>query len=275
MCVSQHFPWVYRATRCATCRGGRAFDRNGWGGEGARGAAHFEHAAHVRDAGCVPAERLVEGVRFLPRVASRAYEAGRAAGPRRGAAGGEQSRCAQRAGERVQLHCLGRLGLGAAHVKHAPHDRDEGGVPAQWLVEGERPLPRVAGHMVRQELERAGRRRGGGVCVRGARSVKEGGRLRGGARGAAHEKHAVHARHTGGVPAERLVEGRRVLPRAASRAESAGRAAAGTREAASERGVHVQRDAVERAQRTENMFFMSVTPDVSQPEMAALKLDIS
>ena len=160
--------------------------------EGAWRRSHPEHVAHVSDAGCVPAERLVEGVRSLPRVASRAYEAGRAAGPRRGAAGGEQSRCAQRAGERVQLHCLGGLGLGAAHVKHAPHDRDAGGVPAQWLVEGERPLPRVAGHMVRRELERAGRRRGGGVCVRGARSVKEGGRLRGGARGAAHEKHAVH-----------------------------------------------------------------------------------
>ena len=38
-----------------------------------------EHELHVRDAGGVPAQRLVEGVRGLPRVASRAHGAGRAA----------------------------------------------------------------------------------------------------------------------------------------------------------------------------------------------------
>ena len=159
------FPWVYRATRCATGRGGRAFDRNGWGGKGARGAAHFEHAVLVRDAGDVPAERLVEVVRSLRRVAQagRTRQGGlRAPGEARRAASNRSARSVQLRG----CNCIAwGLGLGAAHVKHTPHDRDEGGVPAQWLVEGERPLPRVAGHMVRRELERAGRRRGGGVCA--------------------------------------------------------------------------------------------------------------
>ena len=35
-------------------------------GQGMRGRAHGEHAAHVRDAGCVEAHRLVEGRRELP-----------------------------------------------------------------------------------------------------------------------------------------------------------------------------------------------------------------
>ena len=60
------------------------------------------------------------------------------------------------------------------------------------------------------------------------------------ARGAAHAKHYAHARDAGGVPAQRLVEGVRELPRVArSRAHGAGRAVwAGRREEAGERGVH-------------------------------------
>ena len=38
----------------------------GAGGEGTRGGAHVEHAAHPRDAGRVEAHRLVEGPRGLP-----------------------------------------------------------------------------------------------------------------------------------------------------------------------------------------------------------------
>ena len=114
------------------------------------------------------------------------------------------------------------------------------------------------------------------MCDRGARSVKEGGRLRGGARGAAHEKHAVHARHTGRVPAERLVEGRRVLCRGRQAGHQTVRG--GRRPGRARRhtasAVCAQQRAGERAQRTENVCFMSVTPDVSQPEMSALKLDI-
>ena len=57
----------------------------------ARGAAHAKHPLHVRDAGGVPAERLVELVRVLPRVASSAHTvryglcAGRGGERRRGA----------------------------------------------------------------------------------------------------------------------------------------------------------------------------------------------
>ena len=43
----------------------------------ARGGAHAEHVGHVRDAGGVEAQRLVERlVRGLPRVGRRAYDAG-------------------------------------------------------------------------------------------------------------------------------------------------------------------------------------------------------
>ena len=62
----------------AACRGEGGDYR--FGGRRARGeAAHVKHLVHARDAGGVPAERLVEGCRALPRVASRAHGAGRAA----------------------------------------------------------------------------------------------------------------------------------------------------------------------------------------------------
>ena len=45
-----------------------------------RGGAHGEHPCHVRDAGGVEAQRLVERCRALPRVTRRAYGVGRSAG---------------------------------------------------------------------------------------------------------------------------------------------------------------------------------------------------
>ena len=45
----------------------------------------------------------------------------------------------------------------------------------------------------------------------------------GGARRGAHTKHVAHVRDEGGVPAQLLVEGARVLPRVARRAHGAGR----------------------------------------------------
>ena len=69
----------------AACRG-RARATPDWG-RGARGEAHSKHVVHVRDAGGIPAQRLVEGRRGLPRVASRAHGAGRAAGRAGGGAG--------------------------------------------------------------------------------------------------------------------------------------------------------------------------------------------
>ena len=62
------------------CRGGRLrlCKIGGAGG----GAAHYKHVVHVRDAGGVPVQLgLVEGVRALPRVASRAHGAGAGCGP--------------------------------------------------------------------------------------------------------------------------------------------------------------------------------------------------
>ena len=124
-------------------------------GEGATtdwGAAHREHAIHGCDAGrALEAERLVEGLRVLPRVASRAHtvrgelRAGRQDG---GAARRATAVHTQRAGERARLQ-IGRRG--GPHLKHAFHVIDAGRVEAKRLVEGSRALPRVAqaGHTVR------------------------------------------------------------------------------------------------------------------------------
>eukprot|EP00964_Phaeocystis_antarctica_P057079 scaffold33736_cov50-Phaeocystis_antarctica.AAC.3 len=71
-----------------------------WGMRG----AHLEHAVHVRDAGRVEAERLVEGRRALP---------SRKEGVRCGA------RCGPGAGGR---------GLAAAHERHARREGPAGGL---------------------------------------------------------------------------------------------------------------------------------------------------
>eukprot|EP00964_Phaeocystis_antarctica_P028543 scaffold16104_cov47-Phaeocystis_antarctica.AAC.2 len=65
--------------------------------QGTRGGAHVEHVAHVRDAGGVEAQRLVERIRALPRVETGHTVRGKVrAGWREG---GGRSRCTQRAGE--------------------------------------------------------------------------------------------------------------------------------------------------------------------------------
>ena len=125
-------------------------------------------------------------------------------------------------------------------MKHEAHVCDGGGVPAQWLVEGPRFLPRV----VRGAGRAAGQEAGGSGRARRARSVQRGERVRlcadwGAVRGeAADLKSAQHVRDAGGVPAQWLVEGPRVLPRVASRAHGAGRALpAGVGEVAGDRGA--------------------------------------
>ena len=62
------------------CRGESAQARDCSGGHRVRGAAHGKHDNHVPDTGGVPAEGLVEGLRPLPRVASRGNGAGHAWG---------------------------------------------------------------------------------------------------------------------------------------------------------------------------------------------------
>ena len=100
-----------------------------------------------------------------------------------------------------------------------------------------------------------------------------------GTRGA-HVKHVVHGPDTGRVPAQRLVERRRVLPSRKRKHNKSGDRRAGRREgvgaAAAQAGCR-QRTQVQRllagarAERTANMTCMVVTLEVSQPEMSALK----
>eukprot|EP00964_Phaeocystis_antarctica_P051223 scaffold29871_cov36-Phaeocystis_antarctica.AAC.2 len=73
----------------------------------ARGGAHAEHVAHVRDAGGVEAQRLVERRHVLPRVERKAYGAGQGACP-----GGRRRRATA-----VHATCRGGLDcrFGAGH----------------------------------------------------------------------------------------------------------------------------------------------------------------
>ena len=56
------------------------------------GGAHEEHLVHVRDAGGVEAQRLVERRRVLPRVERRAFDVGRGAEYREAGRGGRPRR---------------------------------------------------------------------------------------------------------------------------------------------------------------------------------------
>ena len=138
---------------------------------------------------------------------------------------GEQLRCARSMQARGRDYRFGRRGRGAAHVKHGVHVRDAGRVPAKRLVEGRRGLARVASraHGARGGLRATGGGTRRAIAVRAQHAQARGRDYRFGrrGRGAAHVKHAVHVRDAGRVPAERLVEGRRVLPRVASRAHGA------------------------------------------------------
>ena len=96
-----------------------------------------------------------------------------------------------------------------------------------------------------------------------------------GTRGA-HEEHAVHVCDAGGVEAQRLVEGRRLLPsRRGGHAMRGGEVRAGRREGlwcggGTTRGMHVDVARLKawgpraRAERTENIWYMSVTLEVSK-----------
>jgi hypothetical protein len=130
--------WVV-ARRKRVCTRRRSDSR--LGGQGTRGA-HEEHVAHGRDAGGVKAQRLVEGVRALPSQKGGACDAVRAvrreAGGRGAAARRKRRACARGKGP---TQGLGVQGTRGAHVEHADHGRDLGGVKAQRLVEGVRGLP--------------------------------------------------------------------------------------------------------------------------------------
>ena len=103
----------------------------GCGAQGTRGA-HPEHRVHVRDAGRVEVERLVELRRLLP-----SRKAGMRCGKRYGPGGVRALGAAA-----MQAACMGRarlkdggLGTCGAHVEHLIHVRDAGRVETEWLVE--------------------------------------------------------------------------------------------------------------------------------------------
>jgi hypothetical protein len=161
------------------------------GAKGTRGA-HVEHVGHARDAGGVEAQRLVEGRRGLP---SR-----REGMP----CGGGEVGAARREGLGWWRHTRGvhgdgpTQGLGAkgtrgAHVEHAAHGRDAGGVKAQRLVEGRRALP-SRGEVMRcggERCEPGGGRACGVVAARQAACTGERPNSRLGGQG-----HARSARRT-------------------------------------------------------------------------------
>ena len=97
----------------------------GCGGQGTRGA-HVEHVAHVRDLGRVEAERLVERPRVLPsrKAGMRCRKRCGPGGVR--ALGGSDAGGMHGEG---QTQGWGGQGTRGAHVEHAVHGRNAGGVP--------------------------------------------------------------------------------------------------------------------------------------------------
>ena len=95
----------------------------------ARGGAHQEHVAHVRDAGGVEAQRLVERMRVLPRVKRRAY------GARRGIRVGGQQAVDDRGASSAQGRGSTADWEQGTHGEHDEHACDAGRVEAQRLVE--------------------------------------------------------------------------------------------------------------------------------------------
>ena len=133
---------------------------------------------------------------------------------------------------RVQI---GSRARGGAHRENAGHGCDAGGVEAQRLVEGRRVLPRVERRAFGTGRGAEYREARGGGRPRRKRRAGEGSSAdwEQGTRGA-HPEHVVHGRDLGRVEAQRLVEGRRVLPsrNEGTRCErGAGREATGRREA--------------------------------------------
>jgi hypothetical protein len=223
------------ARRCGTAEG-RANQQRSWRacgparecGQKAQAEAHKKHQAHVRDAGGVKAQRLVESIRPLPspkgasdggkRVARRCGTEGRAnqqhgclaqlgsvgrrrrrkrtlnmplmsvtlevsklsgwlkalapcrvqrGHPMEGNACGTEMWHSRRKGESAAwvfgpARECGQKAQAEAHIEHAAHGCDAGGVKAQRLVESIRVLPSPKGTSVRGK--RVAQRRCGGRC---------------------------------------------------------------------------------------------------------------
>ena len=174
----------------------------------ARAEAHIEHFAHVRDAGSVETQRLVECRRMLPsgKVTHKKDEMQQVSKKIMGQCAGTSS-----VQERSQLEIGGRA-RAEAHIEHFAHVRDARSVETQRLVERIRSLPSgkgiyKEGEMPRVYWEVVGQCTGAG-SVQGRSQLESGGR----ARAEAHIEHGAHVRDAGGVETQRLVERRRPLP---------------------------------------------------------------
>ena len=184
-------------------------------GQNAQAKAHAEHGAHVRDAGGVKAQQLIESIRILRSPERRHPDAeGNVCGTEGKAHRGGRIRSAR--GVRVWPSSVvwAQNAQAEAHIEHEAHVRDAGGVKAQRLVESSRILP--SGHVTQREIRVAQRRwhtEGGRIrsahaaCVRPSSGacVKK-------AQAEAHNEHLVHVCHAGGVKAQQLVESSRSLP---------------------------------------------------------------
>ena len=239
-----------------------------WG----QGTGHVKHAEHVRDAGGVEAQRLVERRRELPRVGKRAYGAGggvaREAGARRATA--------VHAAHRGGLDCRLGAGHGAGRTKNIRSMvvvTLEVSKLSGWLNTDADCRESKGGHAVRGEV-RARRREAAGD--HGARRVQGRARMQIGSRvrGGAHLEYAAHARDAGGVEAQRLVERRRALPNRTEGTYGAGRGC-GPADGATASSVQWRLDcrygAGHGEERTMNIWYMVVTLEVSQLETSASK----
>eukprot|EP00964_Phaeocystis_antarctica_P009992 scaffold5448_cov59-Phaeocystis_antarctica.AAC.4 len=133
--------------------------------------AHPKHAPHVRNAGRVEAQRLVERVRGLPSGTEPCggRHGGLGDGARaRGGGGGARS---VNGGTDWALGT--RHARRGAHPKHVAHVRDAGRVEAQRLVERRRFLPsRTEARGGRRGRLGGARTRGGGVAVQGKQRAR-------------------------------------------------------------------------------------------------------
>ena len=126
--------------------------------------AHVKHAVYGRDAGGVEAQRLVEGRRSLPSRKGRHKKSGERRTYGRGRAWARRRRKQRVQAEDPTVEAAGR-GTRGAHVKHAVHGRDAGGVPAQRLVERVRVLPSRKGKHNKRGDRQAWRREGVGAVA--------------------------------------------------------------------------------------------------------------
>eukprot|EP00964_Phaeocystis_antarctica_P107203 scaffold71964_cov85-Phaeocystis_antarctica.AAC.1 len=163
------------------------------GRQGMRGA-HVEHLVHVRDAGGIEAQRLVERKRTLPSQK-----------------GGDMWR--EKAARRRNDWTRWRQGKHGAHIKHGVHARDAGRVEAQRLIERACPLPsHKDAHGGRHAGRAAGREVGDGGRPRRTQRAGEGDTADWEHRACAHREHFEHACDAGRIETQWLVERTCFLP---------------------------------------------------------------